>query len=165
MVPLSDFSLTEASGEAFSSDTLHGKVWVADLVFTSCPSICPTMSSTMANLHRRVTNDDVRFVSISVDPEVDTPEVFDAYADRYSADRSRWHFLTGAPEDVNRVIHQSFRLPAGDRIDRDDGSYDMLHTGQFILIDQHMNMRGLYETDRDGLDALERDIARLRSEP
>ncbi len=164
MVPISDFTLTDQSGEDFGTAQLRGKVWIADLIFTSCPSICPVMSSQMANLHRRLDEPDVRFVSISVDPAVDTPEVLHAYAERYGADTSRWTFLTGTVEDVNRVVHLSFRLPMGERMDRDDGTYDILHTGRFLLIDRRGTMRGLYETDRAGLERLEHDARRLLAE-
>lgn len=165
MVPISDFTLVDQSGAELSSRALRGKVWVADMMFTSCPEICPVMSTHMANLHRRVTHPEVRFVSISVDPAVDTPEVLREYASRYGADTSRWSFLTGSPEDVERVVYRSFRLPMGERMDRDDGTYDILHTARFLLVDRRMTMRGLYETDRAGLDRLEHDIARLLEEP
>ncbi len=165
MVPISDFTLVDQTGAELSSRTLRGKVWVADMIFTSCPEICPVMSTHMANLHRRVTSPDVRFVSISVDPAVDTPEVLREYATRYGADTTRWIFLTGSPDDVNRVVYRSFRLPMGDRMDRDDGTYDILHTARFLLIDRRMTMRGLYETDREGLERLEHDIERLLAEP
>lgn len=162
MIPISDFELLDQDGQEFSSRSLRGKVWIADLIFTSCPEICPVMSTQMSNLSRRITHEDVHFVSLSVDPEVDTPEVLHAYAERFGADTERWTFLTGSEEDVQRVISRSFRLPSGDRFDREDGRYDILHTARFILVDQHMTMRGLYETDRDGLDRLERDVERLR---
>lgn len=161
MVPISDFTLTDQDGADFHTRELHGKVWIADLIFTSCPSICPVMSSQMANLHRRIDSDDVRFVSISVDPDVDTPEVLREYAAGFGADTERWVFLTGERSDVSRVVHLSLRLPMGDRMERDDGRYDILHTGRFILVDRDMTMRGLYETTRADLDRLERDVARL----
>jgi len=164
MVPISEFELVDQDGDEFSSSELRGKVWVADLIFTSCPEICPVMSTTMANLQRRVTDPDVRFVSISVDPAVDTPEVLRAYADRYGADLGRWTFLTGTVDDVNRVVLRSFRLPMGDRMVRDDGRYDILHTGRFLLVDRRATMRGMYSTDREGIEQLEHDIARLVAE-
>ncbi len=164
LVPVSEFELLDQDGEEFSSRVMRDKVWVVDLIFTSCPEICPVMSTTMANLHRRVDRPDVRFVSISVDPAVDTPEVLRAYAERYGADLERWTFLTGSVEDVNRVVLRSFRLPLGDRMQRDDGEYDILHTGRFLLIDRHSTMRGLYATDREGIEQLEHDIERLLEE-
>ena len=164
LVPVSEFELLDQDGEEFNSRELRDKVWVVDLIFTSCPEICPLMSTTMANLHRRVDRPDVRFVSITVDPAGDTPEVLHAYAERYGADPGRWTFLTGSVEDVNRVVLRSFRLPLGDRMERDDGEYDILHTGRFLLIDRHSTMRGMYATDREGIEQIERDIARLLEE-
>jgi len=161
MMPISDFTLVDQTGEELSSRELHGHVWVANMIFTSCPDICPITSSQMANLTRRVPHDDVRFVSISVDPEVDTPQVLSEYAQRFHADPDRWIFLTGAPDDVHRVITRSFRSPVGDRVEMDEG-YDILHSSRFMLIDQHMTLRGLYDRDREGLDQLQRDIERLR---
>lgn len=164
MMPISDFTLVDQNGDEFASRELRGKVWIADLIFTSCPSICPLMSTKMANLSRRVTQDDVRFVSISVDPEVDTPEVMRRYASRYGADLDRWIFLTGSVDDVRRVIGRSFRLPMGDRFETDDGTRDILHTGRFLLIDRRGTLRGLYDTDLAGMEQLERDIERLLAE-
>lgn len=164
MVPISDFTLTDQTGADFGTRDLRGQVWIADLIFTSCPDICPVMSSTMANLHRRIEHDDVRFVSISVDPEVDTPEVLAEYAQRYRADTDRWTFLTGSPEDVREVILRSFRLPVEQPFENADGERDVLHTSRFILVDQNAVMRGLYETDREGQDRLERDVQRLLEE-
>lgn len=164
LLPVSDFTLTSQAGEDFGTHDLRGKVWIADLIFTSCPDICPVMSSTMGNLHRRIDHEDVRFVSITVDPEVDTPEVLREYAARYRADTDRWVFLTGAPEDVREVILRSFRLPVEEPFEREDGVRDVLHTSRFMLIDRRGVMRGLYETDREGLERLERDVERLLEE-
>ncbi|MGE0790618.1 MAG: SCO family protein [Sandaracinaceae bacterium] len=164
LVPISDFVLTDQDGHDFGTEDLAGRVWILDLIFTSCPSICPMMSNSMANLHRRLDDPDLAYVSLSVDPQTDTPEVLRAYAERYGADTTRWHFLTGAYDDVNRVVHLSLRLPMGDRVDREDGRYDILHTGRFILVDRHQVMRGLYDTDREGLERLEHDARRLLAE-
>ncbi|GAB5542489.1 MAG: SCO family protein [Sandaracinaceae bacterium] len=161
LMPIGEFSLTDQSGAPFGTSQLRGKVWIADMIFTSCPDICPVMSSQMANLQRRIDHPDVRFVSITVDPETDTPEVLRAYGERYGADHERWRFLTGAPDEVRRVIAFSFRLPVEPREERDDGRYDILHTGQLILVDQRGVLRGLYETDRDGLALLERHARQL----
>jgi len=164
LMPIAPFTLTDQSGDAFGTSQLRGKVWIGDLIFTSCPDICPVMSSQMANLHRRLEHPDVRFVSITVDPEVDTPEVLREYAARYGADSERWRFLTGSPDAVRGVIASSFHLPVEARQDRDDGRYDILHSGQFLLVDQRGVLRGLYETDREGLALLERHARQLAEE-
>ena len=119
----------------------------------------------MANLTRRIDDPTVRFVSITVDPAVDTPEVLRAYGERYGADTARWTFLTGRPDDVQRVVLRSFRSPMGERMEGAQGQYDILHTARFFLVDKRGTLRGLYETDREGLERLERDAARLVAEP
>jgi len=163
MMPIGQFSLTAQDGRTIGSADLRGKVYVADFIFTSCPSICPVMSTQMANLHRRIDEADVRFVSITVDPERDTPEVLREYAARYRAD-SRWHFLTGEPTEVRRTIERAFRLPVGEREEIAGGRYDIMHGARFVLIDRRGILRGLYETDADGLERLERDVGRLLEE-
>jgi cytochrome oxidase Cu insertion factor (SCO1/SenC/PrrC family) len=91
-----DFTLTEASGRTVTRQDLAGHPYVVDLVFTHCGGICPTMSAAMSRLVGSTsTLPDLRFVSISVDPKNDTPEVLTAYAERFQADRTRWLFLTG----------------------------------------------------------------------
>lgn len=108
-----DFTLTSHRGEPFAERSLEGHVWVASFVFTSCRDVCPLITNQVANLHRRVTDDRVRFVSIPVDPRVDTPEVLAAYRARYRAD-DRWVFLTGDPAEVRRVVTEIFRVSMGE---------------------------------------------------
>lgn len=164
MVTIADFSLTDQGGEAFGTEQLRGDVWVADMIFTSCPDVCPVLSSQMANLHRHLDRPGLRFVSISVDPRVDTPEVLRTYAARYRADTTRWSFLTGDPDLVHDVIERRFMLPVEEPYERSDGARAVLHSPRFILVDRHLKMRGLYETDREGLDRLEHDVDRLLAE-
>lgn len=154
-----DFTLTTQAGEPFDSRSLSGKVWVASFVFTSCRDVCPLITNQVANLHRRVTDERVRFISISVDPTVDTPEVLREYRARYRAD-DRWTFLTGEPDAVRRVVTQIFHVSMGEP-QRGRGGYDIPHSEQLMLVDRHGVLRGQYETDRAGIDALTRDIDRL----
>ncbi|MEZ4340446.1 MAG: SCO family protein [Sandaracinaceae bacterium] len=154
-----DFALTDQRGEPFDSHRLRGHVWVASFVFTSCRDVCPLITNQMANLHRRVRDDRVRFVSISVDPRVDTPEVLAAYAERYEAD-DRWVFLTGAPDVVRQVVTEHFRVAMG-APDRDEGPYQIAHGEQLLLVDRSGVLRGQYPTDREGMSRLARDIDRL----
>jgi protein SCO1/2 len=164
MITIADFALTDQDGEAFGTEQLRGKVWIADMIFTSCPDVCPVLSSQMANLHRHIDRPEVRFVSISVDPRVDTPEVLRTYAGRYRADTTRWSFLTGEPELVHDVIERRLMLPVEEPYERSDGTRNVLHSPRFILVDRDLKMRGLYETDREGLDRLEHDVERLLAE-
>ena len=156
------FSLVDQRGEPFHSRELEGKVWVASFIFTSCRNICPMLTSQVSNLARRLEDrQDLRFVSISVDPEVDTPERLAAYADRYGADPARWRFLTGPRDDVRRVVTTHFRVSMGERRDDPRAGYDIPHSDQLLLVDQAGVLRGAYATDRAGLDRLAGDVDRL----
>ena len=159
MFVVRDFSLTAQTGEPFHSSSLDGHVWVASFVFTSCRDVCPLITNQVANLHRRVDDPRVRFVSVSVDPAVDTPERLAEYAERYRAD-DRWVFLTGDPDEVRRVVTGVFHVAMGDR-SSDETGYDISHSEQLLLVDRAGVVRGQYDTDREGMDALAADIGRL----
>lgn len=162
LLPIGEFALVDQDGDEVSNADLRGKVWIVGFVFTSCPDVCPVLTTQMANLHRRIDSGDVRFVSVSVDPEHDTPERLREYAARFRADTSRWSFLTTRePGSMRGVIERAFRQPVGPRAEMGDGRYDILHAGRFMLVDQRGTLRGLYETDAEGLERLERDALRL----
>ena len=155
---VSNFELTAATGKPFRADRMAGKVWVADFIFTSCPGICPIMTGEMAELHRAFDGEDrVEFVSISVDPETDTPEVLAEYGERYGADPERWHFLTGAIEDIHALSTQTFKVGALDD--------PINHSSRFILVDGTGAIRGYYiGTDKEDIARLAGDIAELLAE-
>ena len=153
---LPDFSLTDQHGAAFALSDLHNKVWVADFIFTNCPTICPPMTIQMANLQDELAAEDLHFVSFSVDPERDTPTVLRHYADSYGADGGRWAFLTGQKETIYQLAKEGFNLAAGHR-----GS-EILHSTRFVLVDKNQQVRGYYESRSPGsLQQLRRDIRTL----
>ncbi len=158
------FTLTDSNGDPFSSDTLRGHVWIANFMFTSCTSICPLLTTHVANLQRRLADTDVRFVSITVDPEVDTPATLAAYAERHGADPERWSFLTGPTQEVRRVVVEILHGRMGQPDDRRPG-FDIAHSGKLLLVDRHGVVRGQYDTDRAGLVAIERDARHLAAGP
>ena len=114
---LGAFRLTERSGRAMTDADLADRVWVASFIFTHCPLSCPRITSVMKGLQARLAGTDVQLVSISVDPERDTPEVLADYARKFGADPDRWWFLTGPKADVERLIVERFKLglATGDR--------------------------------------------------
>lgn len=165
LLPIGEFALVDQDGEDVTNADLRGKVWIVDFVFTSCPDVCPVLTTQMANLHRRIDAGDVRFVSVSVDPAEDTPERLREYAARFGADTSRWSFLTTRdPDSMRGIIERAFRQPVGPRSEMADGRYDILHAGRFMLVDRRGVLRGLYETNAEGLERLERDARRLLRE-
>jgi protein SCO1 len=157
-----DFALVEASGRTVTRADLAGKPWVADLVFTTCGGICPLMSASMSRLVESTTAlTDVRFVSISVDPERDTPEALTAYAARYHADRARWLFLTGEETAIRELAVQGLKLPVADG-DPAQGEDEILHSQRFVLIDGESRVRGTYDVrDQEAMFRLRGDLERL----
>ncbi len=150
---IADFHLLNSDGKTVSLKDLRGKVWVADFIFTTCGGICPTMTANMAKVHRSyVLVDDVRLVSISVNPENDTPEVLKAYAKKFKANTGRWLFLTGTLADIPKLAVGSFKLG---KIDE-----PVFHSSYFTLVDRQGRIRGYYDgTDKERLARLFKDIA------
>lgn len=106
-----DFALLERSGRQITRDDLLGKLWIANFIFTRCTTECPVMSGRMARLQEHfAANDSIRLVSITVDPEYDTPDVLRAYAERFKADPQRWWFLTGDKAAIYRLAKEGFYL-------------------------------------------------------
>lgn len=137
------FTLTDQNGQPFDAGQLKGRVWLADFFFTNCPGPCPRMSTLMSEIQRQTADiDELRIVSITVDPERDTPEAMKAYGQRYGAIDGRWFFLTGPLETLNRIARRDFQL-----FDV-DGS--LAHSTRFALVDRDGNIRSFYTTGEDG---------------
>ena len=93
------FELIDNYGEPFTEENIEGKIWVADLIFTTCAGPCPIMSTEMRSVNKTyLENENIRMVTITVNPDYDTPEVLTEYGKRYNADFTKWHFLTGVYE-------------------------------------------------------------------
>lgn len=152
------FDLTGENGQVFDSKALKGKVWVADLIYTTCPGPCPRMSSLMRQVQQLTsTLPDVKLVSFTVDPEHDTPQVLAQYAARYHALPERWSFLTGPREKLNHLAFDTFKLSSV------DGSLN--HSTRFVLVDRQSRIRGFYSTsEEDPVQQLFRDIKRVLAE-
>jgi protein SCO1 len=134
-----EFQLTDQSGRTFDSNTLKGKIWVADFIFTNCPGVCPRMTSQMHQVQQAVSRmPDMRLVSFTVDPDRDTPPVLTAYAKLHHADTTRWSFLTGPQATLHDLCRNVFKLG------NVDGS--LAHSTRFVLIDQRCQIRGYYDT-------------------
>ena len=113
--PVPDFSLTERSGRRVALADLRGTVWIANFIYTHCTDTCPLQSAAMARLQADLSSEpDVRLVSITVDPDQDTPDVLAEYATRFGADRDRWLFLTGEKKIIYALAQGGFRLGAVD---------------------------------------------------
>jgi protein SCO1/2 len=163
-----EFTLTASSGQPFTQRDLAGRVWLADFIFTTCPSVCPLLSAQMAKAQaalERAGRLDVRLVSFSVDPVNDTPEVLRAYAQRFGADPTRWLFLTGERAALYALIQQGFHLAVAARSAQEntDGEGLITHSDRFILVDKDMQIRGYYRgSEADEMAKMLRDVVTLQ---
>ena len=132
-----------------------GRVWVLNFFFTSCPLVCPVVNGRISQLVQKYSdNPDVRFLSLSIDPERDTPAVLSEYAKRFNADPNRWAFLTGDLASVKHLMRDVFNLGAFDDVN--------LHSTRLILIDRSMQIRGFYQgNDSESLSELDAQIGKL----
>lgn len=172
-----EFSLIERSGRALSLSDLRGKVWILNFAYTRCTETCPLQTAQMARLQTEFRNDpEIRFVSISADPEYDTPEILFQYANQFNADPERWFFLTGAQDAIQRLAIEGFRLglfenPREEIHIHADGTQHIhptpigeaiAHSSRFVLVDQDAHIRGYYQsTDDPSLRQLRRDVKTL----
>jgi protein SCO1/2 len=152
------FTMTDSEGHSFDSRALSGKVWIADFIYTKCPAECPLMTARMHKLQQQVKSDkDLQFVSISVDPQHDTPPVLNEFAHRFGGPADDWTFLTGSAGTVHVLAYQTFHV--GDVISKMD------HSTKFVLVDKRGNIRGYYSSfENDALAALLKDAAALQRE-
>ncbi len=152
---VSDFTLTDQTGAAFSSTQLKNQVWVADFIYTNCPGPCPRMSSQMHQVQTALKDfNGVKFVSFTVDPARDTPPVLAAYAQHFEADPSRWYFLTGPIDKLSFLSSKVFMLG------NVDGTLE--HSTRFALVDQKGAIRGFYvSSDPDAIPNLLADAQAL----
>ncbi|MCY7754826.1 SCO family protein [Bacillus haynesii] len=139
------FSFQNQDGKAVSLESLKGQVWVADFIFTNCKTICPPMTSHMAELQKQMEEENLqaRIVSFSVDPENDTPEKLKKFADNYPLSFQNWDFLTGySQEEIEKFALKSFKSIVKKPEDEDQ----VIHQSSFYLVDQN----GKVVKDYDG---------------
>jgi protein SCO1/2/putative membrane protein len=161
---LGDFELVERSGRAVTDAELADRVWVASFIFTHCPLSCPRITSVMKGLQGKLAGTNVQLVSISVDPERDTPEVLSEYARRYGADPTRWWFLTGPQADIARLITQGFKLGLARATPEEEqaGAETITHSERLALVDRGNRVVALFDsTDPARIVALAAEAARL----
>ncbi len=163
--PVPPFHFTDQAGQPFGTERLDGRVWVADFVFTSCPEICPRMTEEMARLQTYLVNRalPVKLVSVSVDPERDTPARLGEYAARFHPRPEVWTFLTGPMHDVEDAVVNGFKQTLTREKDgaQQDG-FAILHGTRFVLVDGKRQIRGYYDAgDGAAMARLRADLARL----
>jgi protein SCO1/2 len=162
--PAPNFQLTAQDGSTVTKADLKGKVWVANFIFTRCGGPCPLMTSRMAEVNQALGNKakDVELISITVDPENDTPEVLKEYGERAGATPDKWKFLTGPKDQIEEVVQKGF-LQALSR----EPSGTPIHATRFVLVDRDGWMRGFQDgNDPEVVQKLLMDIGDvLRESP
>jgi len=159
---LPEFRLTDQNGEAFGSRELRGKVWLADFMFTRCPTACPRLTALMKHVREHAKGIDRRlhFVSFTIDPAHDTPPVLLAYARRNRATK-RWSFLTGSYEDLERTIVRGFKVSTGREEEKapargapipDARLAEIFHGTHLVLVDTRLRVRGYYGSEDEGVE-------------
>ncbi len=161
--PAPDFVLTDQNEQSFGPNDLLGKVWVANFIFTSCPSMCPILTATMAGMQKDLADrrDAVHFVSVTVDPKIDTPPVLKSYAESHGADPRNWSFLTGPAQVTEDVVVKGFKQAQEEVPARDGEPRDIRHGSHFVLVDRVGVIRGFYPSRGEGPVTLVRDAERL----
>lgn len=151
--PAPTFSLVDQKGAPLSSESLGGHIVVVNFIFTSCTAACPVLTERMATVARVLSATrapKLRFLSISIDPERDTPAALTAFAEAHGATDPRWSFATGDPAAINAVI-AGYKMAAQRQDPTPDGHYDIVHSERFALVDGTGALRGFYRTDQDGV--------------
>ena len=153
---IADFSLTNQNGNTITQNDFGGKIYVADFFFTTCPSICITMTDNLLKVQEKIKNNpNVMLLSHSVTPEIDSVTQLKKYAVEKGVIDQKWHLVTGDKKVIYELARKSYLAV---KEDRDGGDFDMIHTENFILIDPQRRVRGFY----DGTDSEE--IKRLLEE-
>jgi len=183
---LPDFALTERRGQRITRAELLGRVWIANFVYTQCTETCPLQTAELARLQGEFAAEaDLRLVSITVDPERDTPAALSTYAERHGADPVRWLFLTGDKRAIYRLATEGFRLGV---MDPDDpgaqagaglqflspppawathGSKGLImHSARLVLVDRQARIRAYHlPNDEQSLERLRRNLRTVLREP
>jgi protein SCO1/2 len=159
---IADFTFTNQNGEVVTHKNFADKIYVADFFFTTCPTICPIMQNNMVVLQETFKNDDrVMLLSHTVMPDIDSVSVLKQYALDKGVLDHKWHLVTGGKRDIYYIARKSYLAVKTD----DEGElYDMVHTENFILVDEKRRVRGFYDgTSSEEVARLIEDIKWLLS--
>jgi protein SCO1/2 len=158
-----EFSFTSQTGATVGRDSLRGKAWIADFIFTRCAGPCPIMTDRLSQVQRALgsSGDDVRLVSVSVDPDYDRPDILAKYGARFGADPARWLFLTGPADAVEKFVTKGMLLGLAK-----DGAGAPMHAQKFVVVDREGRIRAYRDLEDPNLvPQLLTDLDTLRREP
>jgi protein SCO1/2 len=152
---VADFTLTNQDERVTTLDDLTNRVWVADIIFTRCAGACPVMTRQMKQLQEALpSSSPARLISLTTDPDYDSPVILQRYAQHYGANSDRWLFLTGTKTQLAGLAATSLKLGATPVALADQKSpVDLfIHSTIFVAVDKHARLRGIFETEGDGVD-------------
>lgn len=136
------FAFTNQNGKTVTNKDYEGKIYVADFFFTTCQTICPKMTDNMAWLQDKIKdNPKVKLLSHSVFPDEDTVEVLKKYAKEKGVMDEKWNLVTGNQKEIYKIARQSYLVV---KTGKPEELYDMVHTENFVLVDQKGRIRGFY---------------------
>ena len=140
---IADFAFTNQNGKVITQKNYENTIYVADFFFTTCSTICPKMTDNMVWLQNQLkSNPEVKLLSFSVTPDIDSPEVLKKYAIEKGVDDSRWNLVTGNKKDIYYLARKSYLAV---KTGKPEELYDMVHTENFILVDKNKRIRGFYD--------------------
>ena len=161
---IAPFTMTNQNGQTITEKDYENKVYVADFFFTTCPSICPIMTKNMFSLQEKLKTKypEVKLLSYSVTPEIDTIEQLKRYAVENKVDDKIWNLVTGDKKEIYILARKSYLVVQNDG---NGGPHDMIHTENFVLIDEENRIRGYYDgTDINEMDRLITEIGMLKND-
>ena len=160
---IADFSLINQNGKTVTQDTYNDKIYIADFFFTTCQTICPIMTDHMVILQNKLKHDpDVMLLSHTVTPKIDSVAQLKKYALNKGVLDTKWNLVTGDKKEIYELARKSYLAV---KSYGDGGDYYMIHTENFILVDQKKRIRGYYDgTRKEDIELLLSDIDILKKE-
>lgn len=160
---VADFKLINQNGDTITQKDYENKIYVADFFFTRCKTICPIMTSNMEKVQQVfLKDDDVKFLSLSVTPVIDSVSVLKDYAIQKGVIDSKWNVTTGNKKEIYNLARKSYFVVTDQG---DGGLQDFIHTENFVLVDKNKQIRGFYDgTDLKDMNRLISDIKLLKTQ-
>jgi protein SCO1/2 len=162
--PIPPFTYTNQEGEAFGYSDLEGKIWIANLIFTRCPDVCPPITANLSRLQERLQEEglEVELVSFTVDPLHDRPEVLHRFGRNLRADFSNWHFLThDDPAVMERFLQSAFHAPIQVTPASETEPLTIDHPTRLYVIDSTGRIMMVHDGLQPDMDGIVRDVMAL----
>jgi protein SCO1 len=147
---MSEFTLTNQDHQNVTLASLHGDVWIADVIFTRCAGQCPIMSSHMRTIQDALPAGlPIKLISFTTDPDFDTPSVLKQYGARFSAHDGQWMFLTGTKASLRQATVDGLKLSVMENSGQGDPGALFIHSEKLVVLDQDGRIRGYFDGETD----------------